>query len=195
MSNGITCSHGEDRCLTCHPLLDARGVEISPGDAVIYGFGVSRSVAMAEGVVVGSPCQDDGCEGIYDDCSPKVSLTPSGLVRIRVVRRSYSSGSKPVVNLMPDRIVVLKEVDGPLQPTAPDPCFALPVSPLPTQDEAHRQKLEGEIAPYTAGLRATEAPSYWRWGGGTVEERLADYLAYCAKRLTSLRKELEALDG
>lgn len=162
-------------------LLDARGVEIAPGDIVIYGFGVSRSVAMAEGVVVG-----DG-EG--------VSLTPSGQVCIRVVRRSYSSGSKPVVNLMPDRIVVLRKVDGPLQPTAPDPCFALPVSPLPTQDEVYRAKLERNIASYTATLQATEAPSYWRSGGASAEARLVDYLAYCAKRLASLRKELGALDG
>lgn len=169
------------------PLLDARGVEIRAGDTVIYGFGVSRGVAMAEGVVVAGPSVYDGLNGY----TPSVSLTPSGLVRIRVVRRSYRSKTKPVVSLMPDRIVVLK----PLGERALSRLPVLPVSPLPTQDEVYRAKLERDIASYTATLQATEAPSYWRSGGASAEARLVDYLAYCAKRLKRLRKELEALDG
>lgn len=158
-------------------LLDARGVKIEPGDTAIYGFGVGRSIAMAEAVVLG---EDE-----------KVSLTPSGRVRLRVVRRTYSSGEKPLVDVAPDRLVVLKEVDGPLQPTAPDPCFALPSSPLPTQTEAARAAIERLVASYTESLRATQAPDrpYWR------DKAPVDFHAYAAKRLVELRRKLRALDG
>jgi hypothetical protein len=103
------------------PILDARGVEISPDDVAIYGFGVSRSVAMAEGRIEPDP-----------DNPLQVSLTPTGLVRVRVVRRSYSSGEKPVVAVIPDRLVVLKS-----QPSFDDGLsvvYVLPWSPLMTQD-------------------------------------------------------------
>lgn len=107
------------------PLKDARGVDITPGDVVIYGFGVSRSVAMAEGKVE------------TDSKNPaKVSQTVSGLVRVRVVRRSYSSGEKPVVAIMADRMVVLKPgFNNEGSDYDPD-VWSLPPSPLPTQDES-----------------------------------------------------------
>lgn len=112
------------------PLKDARGVDIGPGDVVIYGFGVSRSVAMAEGVVLGDR------EYHLDEYRPlTVSLTASGLVRVRVVRRSYSSGEKPVVAIMADRMVVLKPgFNNEGSDYDPD-VWSLPPSPLPTQDE------------------------------------------------------------
>jgi hypothetical protein len=163
------------------PLLDARGVEISPGDTVIYGFGVSRSVAMAEGVVLGEPESEVAS-------TSKVSLTATGLVRIRVVRRSYASGSKPVVNLMPDRIVVLKPCVEGLLGGRPE----LPPSPLPTQDEAYRVKLEGEIAQHEANLQLTEVPDWWKVRGDTS---LEGYRAHQRKWLAESRKKLEALDG
>lgn len=105
-------------------LKDARGVDINAGDVVIYGFGVSRSVAMAEGRVEADP-QDPSA----------VSVTASGLVRVRVVRRSYSSGEKPVVAIMADRMVVLKPgFNNEGSDYDPD-VWSLPPSPLPTQDE------------------------------------------------------------
>lgn len=64
-------------------LLDARGVPIAPGDTAIYGFGVGRSVAMAEGVVLGGEKGDPDTNG----WGRRVSLTPSGRVRVRVIRR------------------------------------------------------------------------------------------------------------
>lgn len=115
-------------------LVDARGVPIAPGDTAIYGFGVGRSVAMAEAVVLGEePCtHGDPDAECTRECpgftrSPSVSLTPSGRVRLRVVRRSYGVGEKPVVTVGPDRLVVLKDYDGGRP--------ALPPSPLPTQEE------------------------------------------------------------
>ena len=105
-------------------LKDARGVDIRPGDVVIYGFGVSRSVAMAEGKVEADPKDPD-----------QVSQTASGLVRVRVVRRSYSQGEKPVVAIMADRMVVLKPgFNNEGSDYDPD-VWSLPPSPLPTQDE------------------------------------------------------------
>lgn len=110
------------------PILDARGVEITAGDTVIYGFGVSRSVAMAEGVV--QAADHDGRQQKASDPWP-VSLTPSGMIRIRVVRRSYDSGEKPVVAIHPDRVVVLKADRNQQGETV----AVLPWSPQPTQDE------------------------------------------------------------
>lgn len=103
-------------------LKDARGVDIKAGDIVIYGFGVSRSVAMAEGRVESDPKDPSG-----------VSQTPSGMVRVRVVRRSYSQGSKPVISIMADRMVVLK--GAPSHDDGLSLVHVLPPSPLPTQDE------------------------------------------------------------
>lgn len=167
-------------------LLDARGVPIDAGDTVIYGFGVGRSVAMAEGVVLGdvSHVRDDlTCPcGPEEPCpDPGPSLTPSGRVRLRVVRRSYASGTKPVVDVAGDRLVVLKKPYGIGRPT-------LPPSPLPTQDEVHREQVEQAIESYTRGLRATEVPKFW-------EDDLASYHVWCARQLEKCRKELSGLDA
>ncbi len=165
-------------------LLDARGVVIEPGDTAIYGFGVSRSVAMAEGVVVEDPKGDPDAQG----WGRRVALTPSGRVKVRVVRRSYSSGTKPVVDVAPDRLVVLK-------PSLRSPSTViLPPSPLPTQGEIARKKAEASRDEYTAGLRATRAPYWWNRPNSSPEAALADYHAYCAKRLAQIRRELKALD-
>lgn len=159
-------------------LVDARGVEIGPGDAVIYGFVVGRSVAMAEGEVVpeAGPGPDDG---------HVVSLTPSGRVRVRIVRRSYFSGTKPVVDIMPDRLVVLKPCTE-LFTAGGDAVAVLPPSPLPTQAEANRQELEHQIAAYTEGLLAKDPPGWW-----PGDETLADYHDWCAKNLAIFRGQLD----
>lgn len=232
-------------------LLDARGVAIAPGDTAIYGFGVGRSVAMAEAVVLGEargrhyevkgqctckrevhdydttcrrlpsycgghghwmapwpcpdtvaypdssvntwPCINEDVEhdGPRCECappSPSVSLTPSGRVRLRVVRRSYSSGEKPVVDVAPDRLVVLKHRD-----TGSPPLPYLPPSPLPTQDEKARPKIEGRIKDYTERLRSPELPDYWQ-SSGFPEEDMAAYLAFLAKELAEQRRKLKELD-
>lgn len=98
-------------------LEDARGVEIRPGATVVYGFGVSRSVAMAEAVVERNGDGD-------------VNTTPSGRVWLRIVRRSYASGEHERVHVAPDRMTVVD---------------ALPASPLPTQDEKRRDELISSI--------------------------------------------------
>lgn len=154
--------------------LDARGVEISPGDTVIYGFGVGRSVAMAEGIVLG--------EG------EAVALTPSGRVKVKVARRSYSSGEKPVVNVQADRLVALKSPSwGPLDHTR----AYLPPSPLPTQDELFRSKAKAMIQSYEDDLERTEPPAFWSRAGYNLEH----YHAYVGRRLAQWREKLEALDG
>lgn len=152
--------------------LDARGVEISPGDTVIYGFGVGRSVAMAEGVVLG----EDG----------RVALTPSGRVKVKVVRRSYSSGEKPVVDVQADRMVALK------QALAPRHFSFLPPSSLPTQDELFRSKAKAMIQSYEDDLERTETPAWWKQNGDTS---LNGYHAYVERRLKLWKRKLEALDG
>lgn len=145
------------------PVLDARGVAIEPGDTVIYGFGVGRSVAMAEGVVLAA----EPCDG---DCSTPtrhqtLSLTPTGMIRVRVVRRSYSSGEKPVVAINPDRVVVLKEASY-------DPWPFLPPSPLPTQDEKRLGELLGTIRRYKETLlqMAASGEIPQRWANSIREE-------------------------
>lgn len=116
-------------------LLDARGVAIEAGDSVIYGFGVSRSVAMAEGVVLQAEANLTGTP----------SVTASGRVRVRVIRRSYSDGVKPVVDVAADRLVVLKFWREGHQPY-------LPVSPLPTQDDERYEKLRHQLPRQEAAL-------------------------------------------
>ncbi len=145
-------------------LVDARGVEIFPGDKVVWGFGVSRSVAMAEGVVMA------------DLANGGPLLTPSGRVKVRVIRRSYASGEKPVVDLAADRLVVVDK---------------LPESPLPTQDERAREEIEGRMGTYKADLRITDPsllPSYWHG------DLLAAH-AHAAQQLSKLRAKLKGLDG
>ncbi|MFF5973677.1 hypothetical protein ACFY7C_19330 [Streptomyces sp. NPDC012769] len=132
------------------PVVDARGVEIEPGDTVIYGYTVGRSVALAEAVVVGEEGHRDigpigfnefqqqdshGCScgnnwPCFETDTPvksSVSLTPTGRVRLRIVRRSYGSWhTKPVVDVAPDRLIVLKPIATDVIPGR----VMLPPSPL-----------------------------------------------------------------
>jgi hypothetical protein len=188
-------------------LTDARGVPIAPGDTAIYGFGVSRSVAMAEAVVLGAPPTNDwvcAYEGPDHDTehpeeddhtwvrpdgynpSP-VSLTPSGRVRLRVVRRSYSSGEKPIVDVAPDRLVVLKPIPTDVIPGR----SMLPPSPLPTQDEEATKRIMAAMAVSVEALRATEAPEWWRNPDRTLA--LAEYHAFHTKKLAEDRRKLKEL--
>ena len=165
-------------------LTDARGVEIEAGDTVIWGFGVGRSVAMAEGVVVGCDCNDRDCRSGVER---GVSLTASGRVRIRVVRRSCDSGEKPVVDVAPDRFIVLKDWDGGRP--------ALPPSPLPTQADEALVKIGKSVEYHTECLRATVAPDYWvRDSNGDEDAALVEYLAYHNNQLAIERRKLRALD-
>lgn len=171
-------------------LLDARGVPIAPGDTAVYGFGVGRSVAMAEAVVLADSnhTNDGPCDGCETKVNTRVSLTSSGRVRLRVVRRSYSSGEKPVVDVAPDRLVVLKmDYDN----WSEQARYRLPPSPLPTQDEVLRGTIENLIKSYSDDLRATEVPDRHYYEGIS----LAQFHAEAARRLAELRKELRGLDG
>lgn len=168
-------------------LLDARGVLIEPGDTAIYGFGVSRSVAMAEAIVLGEMTGDLAHSRL------KVSVTPKGRVRLRVVRRSYSDGEKPTVDVAPDRLVVLKR----------EPCLVgeadavLPPSPLPTQDEVARKKIQKDVDRHVETLRMTAAPQWWlscEPAGTRPEIALANFQVHNAKRLAEARRKLKALD-
>jgi hypothetical protein len=178
-------------------LLDARGVLIEPGDIAIYGFGVSRSVAMAEAIVlaadkVEAPCNCETREYAFREhdttCPeyphPSVSVTPKGRVRLRVVRRSYNDGEKPTVDVAPDRLVVLKH--GPV-PGLPNRLPTLPLSPLPTQDEIARPNIQERIDRYVEHMRSTVSPPYWKG-------ELAGWHAWCAARLAEERAKLKAIN-
>lgn len=141
-------------------IVDARGVEIAAGDVVIYGFGVGRSVAMAEGKVLGDLRYRSDVP--FSDQS-RISLTASGRVRVEVVRRSWGGGGKPVVDIAPDRLVVLKRVSF-------DPWPTLPPSPLPTQDEANADRLRKRMEQHTDRLRSLGA-------GEPLTPREANYVA------------------
>lgn len=174
-------------------LTDARGVMINPGDTVIYGFGVGRSIAMAEGVVLGER------EYHLDEYRPlTVSLTGSGRVRIRVIRRSYSSGEKPVVDIAPDRLVVLKQAY--TADSMVSEAF-LPDSPLPTQDQANVAKLWGEIKRSTDRLRELGSGSElteWEIGHATRYGKGSSPLGYWVvqhtKDLARYRAELMKIE-
>lgn len=171
-------------------ITDARGVVIEPGDRVIYGFGVGRSVAMAEGVVVG----EEGCVYRMTDCNVPdcsmtlVSLTPTGKVRVRVVRRSYSSGEKPVVAINPDRLVTLKPVI-PRDAVGDVYVPALPLSPKPTQAEEAREHIQFRIDRYLEDLRSDKIT----WGLNSFAD-LAEFHAWAAKGLAEQRAKLKAID-
>lgn len=172
-------------------LVDARGVPIAPGDTAIYGFSVSRSVAMAEAVVLAEELECT-CRNDYGDHETRaqrlacprpnrgVSLTASGRVRLRVIRRSYSSGEKPTVDVAPDRLVVLK----PTIWATP----VLPPSPLPTQAEEVRAYVQGAITSLAEDLRSDVVT----WGADFAT--LAEFHDFAARRLLALRRELKALD-
>lgn len=151
-------------------ILDARGVPITAGDTVIWGFGVSRSVAMAEGVVL---AEKDGY--------PYPAQTPTGRIKVKVVRRSYSSSEKPVVDIGKDRLIVLKAgAYGPGKPY-------LPPSPLPTQAEKARKKIQQRMDVYKKDLLSTDVS----WG---PFETVAEMHVYASERLAELRRKLKALD-
>lgn len=154
-------------------LTDARGVPITAGDTVVYGFGVGRSVAMAEGRVLAEK------EGY-----PYPAQTPSGRIKIRVIRRSYASGEKPVVDVAADRLVVLKDLPGVFGSPY------LPESPLPTQDERARKDIEQSMERHKEDLRSEVIT----WGKSSFAD-LAEFHAYAAKQLAKLRRKLEALDA
>lgn len=124
-------------------LKDARGVDIHPGDTVIYGFGVSRSVAMAEGQV---EADDYG----------RIRCTPTGRIWVRVVRRSYGGGEAEHVHLGADRIVVLKQLEYRIPGFYDDPetGYFLPPSPLPTQDQENRDKTITDIERFVDRLQS-----------------------------------------
>lgn len=168
-------------------LLDARGVLIEPGDTAIWGFGVGRAVAMGEGVVI---------TRVPEHGPAVVSVTPSGRVRVRVVRRSYSDAEKPVIDVAADRLVVLKPVhypDDEYSDAYTD--VVLPLSPLPTQDDAARPKIQMRVDSYVEALRSTTPPSYWkREDGESLEAALARWYVYCTKQLAEERRKLKALD-
>lgn len=172
-------------------LVDARGVEISPGDVALYGFGVGRSIAMAEAVVLGETDGPPKQHMRHD----RVSLTPSGRVRLRVVRRSYDSGTKPIVDVAPDRLVVLKEEWTGLANLMTRP--SLPPSPLPTQDDEARVSIQRMIDLYVEHLRKTVAPDYWTRDPEAADPEalaLAEYHSHCAKELGAQRRKMKALD-
>lgn len=182
-------------------LKDARGVTIEAGDVVIYGFGVSRSVSMAEGVVLGA--DHNGQHPWPPEGGWPVSVTASGLVRVRVVRRSYSQGEKPVVAIMADRMVVLKKI------IAEDvDLTCLPNSPLPTQDELLYDRLTTAVERYMDDIerlssggelddhesrtghypnytrdRSPERRAYWLSNYREWEARDRKQLAECCERL------------
>jgi hypothetical protein len=158
-------------------LLDARGVLIAAGETVIFGFGVGRCIAMAEAVVLPEE------EGF-----PYPSQTKTGRIRLRVVRRSHYSGEKPVVDVAPDRLVVLKPCT-----YGNDEPF-LPPSPLPTQFEGARAKIEASIARSTEALRETRAPHWWVRGDTSEDLALAEYHEWHTDQLKKLRRKLRELD-
>ena len=71
------------------PNTDWRGTVIAPGDTVIYGAGVGRSVQLVEGEVVENN---------------------AGKVKIKILRRSYTSSNTQFVTMGHDRITVVNEL-------------------------------------------------------------------------------------
>lgn len=149
-------------------LSDARGVPLKPGAHIVYGFGVGRSVAMAEGVI--------------EEADGDVSLTPSGRVWVRIVRRSYSSGRDPRVHVAPDRLVVVQ---------------ALPPSPLPTQAQDNVAEWELRRDRYRVRLTAlAEGEPLADWEERYPrEEIVGDYgrwLVEAERNLSEARRLVEA---
>lgn len=183
-------------------LKDARGVKIAAGDTVIYGFGVGRSVAMAEGVVEGDLRYRSDLP--FSDQS-RISLTASGRVRIRVVRRSYGGGEKPVVDIAPDRIVVLKSLEYRIPGFYGEPELGavLPPSPLPTQDEDNYGRLVAALERHLDNIErlATGGPmdnhetstgAYPDYTHDHSPERRAYWLDNYRRWEAETRKDLEA---
>jgi hypothetical protein len=103
---------------------------------------------MCEGVIVAADPEGEG----------KPSLTALGRVRVAVVRRSYADGEKPVVDVAPGRLVVLKSSNLAILGDAP----YLPLSPLPTQAEKVRAEALERVEMYKERARGVrdggEAP-------------------------------------
>jgi hypothetical protein len=180
-------------------LTDARGVVIAPGDTALYGFGVGRSVAMAEAVVLGETTHVRGAS--EEDCPGcdryrrgehhlKVSLTPSGRVRLRVIRRSYSSGEKPVVDVAPDRMVVLKPDTHAFGPGLDASTAYLPPSPLPTQAEEARDSIRRGIEYHEKNLADPEANMRDHWEGDRDR-----FVAWHTAELAKEHRKLRDLDA
>lgn len=149
-------------------LTDARGVPLKPGARIVYGFGVGRSVAMAEGVI--------------EEAAGDVSLTPSGRVWVQIVRRSYSSGTDAHVHIAPDRLVVVQ---------------ALPPSPLPTQAQGNVADWELRRDGYRARLAAlAEGGPLAKWEEQYPREQVvSDYdrwLVEAERNLAEARHLVEA---
>ena len=79
------------------PIRDWRGTVVEPGQTVIYGGPVGRSIQMVEAEVVG--------------------FTKSGRVNVRVTRRAYSHGDRDVVHVGADRLTVVLELPPTDNPT------------------------------------------------------------------------------
>jgi hypothetical protein len=82
-----------------------------------------------------------------------------------VVRRSYGGGEKPVVDIAPDRLVVLKTLEYRIPGFYGDPetGAVLPDSPLPTQDEESYDLLVEGLERHVANLERLSS-------GGPMEE-------------------------
>lgn len=165
--------------------LDARGVEIAAGDTVLYPYEY-LGVGIAEGVVLGAHGDHKAC---LPPCQDEPSMTPSGRVRIRIVRRiaAHGGSDKATVDVAPRRLVVLKQgYDATIGKAAPH----LPPSPLPTAAEVKRQQIENLIESCTADLRATEIPDRYYY----EEWSLDAFHLHTMERLKALRRELRDLD-
>lgn len=138
-------------------ITDWRGTEITEGALVIYGSGVGRSIQMNEAVVI-SPSSGSG----------------NG-VKLRIVRRSYSSGTQPLVTVGADRLTVVESLA---------PCD------LPTQDEkaleSHKRSLEWSIKGLAEAREGNQA-SYW--------ESQENAIKYYERQIKAVTKKIAALEG
>lgn len=94
------------------PVVDWRGTEIKPGQTVIYGAGVSRSISPTEGVVESIAYK----ERSYSDWDKKGRTSTT--IRVRIVRTAFGyRAGKPVVNVMPERLTVVDSLPATEVPT------------------------------------------------------------------------------
>ena len=102
------------------PIRDWRGTPIEPGQTVIYGSSVGRSIQLVEGEVD--------------------SFTKSGRVRVRVIRRSYTTGSKEVVVVGADRLTIVESLPPTSNPTQVEEYAAVA--------EKRRRRATHDMPPY-----------------------------------------------
>jgi hypothetical protein len=124
---------------------DWRGTPITEGALVIYGAGVGRSIQLVEGTVEG--------------------FTPKGAVKVRIVRRSYVSGTQAVVTVGPDRLTIVT---------------SLPETSAPTQDECNAVSAERRRVYATHSF-----PDYWM----SREQNIPRVCAACGVEPNSVEKE------